>query len=366
MKAEFKKMLQVLPFFFRSVAREADHKKLTQHIIELNQEKNIQGIIQRVSACLKNILNYRLFAFVLQNKNGIDVWLDPRMYRKSLEAVLMEDFHLPTDSAITYLNTNIDHDECEQQFNLEHLVSYDLYEGSCIGRVYMLPNRNTPLHHDEIVHMLLKSAEIALSKQMNIDDLTNAATRDPLTGCYNRREFDQQIENAVAASKRHNTALSLFMLDIDHFKHVNDTYGHQAGDVVLKKVADLIQQNVRTHDILARYGGEEFIAVLPAAEKKEAIALAERLRHKIERTVIPTDSGNIRITASFGISSLPLSEQMSNGSDIQALIEEADSMLYKAKRNGRNTVMPGQLKLFNKNEIRQPHHQVASNEVGMR
>ena len=261
-------MLQVLPFFFRSVAREADHKKLTRHIIELNQENSIQGIIQRVSACLKNILNYRLFAFVIQNKNGIDVWLDPRMYRKSLETVLMKDFHLPTDSAITYLNTNIDHDTCEQQFDLDHLVSYDLYEGHCIGKIYMLPHRNTPLHHDEIVHMLLKSAEIALSKQMNINELTSAATRDPLTGCYNRREFDQQIENAVASSKRHNTDLSLFMCDIDHFKHVNDTYGHQAGDVVLKKVADLIQQNMRTHDIFARYGGEEFIAVLPATEKK--------------------------------------------------------------------------------------------------
>lgn len=346
MKADFKKLFHVLPLFFGSAARERDHKKLTRHIIDLNQENSARGIIQSVSACLKDILGYRLFAFVIQKECGIDVWLDPRMYRKSLESVLLTDFNLSTDDDITYLNHNLQNDPCELEFDLDQLVYYDLCEGTCIGRIYMLPNRNAPSHHDEIVHMLLKSTGIALAKQMNIDELTNAATRDPLTGCYNRREFERQIKNAVAASKRHNSDLSVFMFDIDHFKKVNDTYGHQAGDMVLKAVAELVQRNMRTHDILARYGGEEFIAVLPSTEKREAIELAERLRKKIEKSVVSAEGKDIRITASFGISCLTSSYNVTDGSDITSLIEEADSMLYKAKRNGRNAVMPGRLTLL--------------------
>lgn len=347
MKVELTKLFHILPFFLTAAARETDHRKLTRHIINLNQQNSTQGIIHEVSVCLKEILNYRLFAFVIQRDRGIDVWLDPRMYRKSLESVLMEDFRLHSDSAINYMNHTFHPDEKEQELTLESLVSYDMNEKNCQARIYMLPDRNTPSHHDEIVHMLLKSAGIALSKQINIDQLTDAATLDPLTGCYNRREFENQIKKAIASAKRHQLPLSLFMFDIDYFKKVNDTYGHQAGDEVLKEISKLMKENIRSNDMLARYGGEEFVAILPSTEKREAMELADRLRQKIENIVIKTTSHRIRITASFGVAGLAPSCKMPETAYMDSLIEEADSMMYKAKLNGRNTVMPGLIQISN-------------------
>ncbi|MBF0257470.1 MAG: GGDEF domain-containing protein [Desulfamplus sp.] len=340
MKVELTKLFQMLPFLFNAAIKNADHKKLTRHIINLNQQNSVQGIINEMSVCLKEILNYRLFAFVIQRETGIDVWLDPRMYRKSLESVFIQDFNLSGDSEINYLNHTFQSDEKEHEFSLENLVSYLLDEQKCQGKIYMLPNRNMPDYHDDIVGMILKSTGIALSKQINIEHLTNAATLDPLTGCYNRREFEEQIRKNIASAKRHQTPLSVFMFDIDHFKKVNDTYGHQAGDKVLQHVSNIVKKNIRTGDILARYGGEEFIAILPSTGKKEAMELSERLRQQIEDQSIVTESGEIWVTASFGISSLASSNKQADSADMLKLIEDADTMMYKAKLNGRNTIMP--------------------------
>ncbi|MBF0302572.1 MAG: GGDEF domain-containing protein [Desulfamplus sp.] len=345
MKFAFKKLFQILPLFFNTAASNSDHNKLAQHIINLNQQNSIKGIINEMAVCLKEILNYRLFAFVIQRNLGVDVWLDPRMYKKSLELVFIQDFHLSGESEINYLNHTFNSNEQEYQFDLENLVSYILDEENCHGKIYMLTKKNMASYHDNIVAMILKSTAIALSKQINIDILTSAAAIDPLTGCYNRREFEEQMRKTIASAKRHKNKLSVFMFDIDHFKKVNDTYGHQAGDVVLQRVSDVVRNDMRTGDILARYGGEEFIAILPSTGKQEAIELAERLRDKIEEQIIVTDAGTIKVTASFGIASLEPSYERPDSADMLKLIEEADSMMYKAKLNGRNTVMPGLIQL---------------------
>lgn len=352
MKVEFKRLFRILPLFFNAAAKNADHEKLTQHIINLNQQNSVPGIINEMAVCLKDILNYRLFALVIQrdltiteHDADIDVWLDPRMYRKSLESVFIHDFNLSGKSKINYLNHTFDHDEKEQKFSLENLVSYTLDEDNCQGKIYMLPNRDMPEYHDDIVTMILKSTGLALSKQINIEMLTNAATIDPLTGCYNRREFEDQLRKNLASAKRQQTTLSVFMFDIDHFKRVNDNYGHPAGDAVLQRVSRIVKNNIRTGDILARYGGEEFIAILPSTGKREAMELADRLRQNIEEQIIITDAGTIRVTASFGIASLNPSYERPDSSDMTKLIEDADSMMYKAKLNGRNTIMPGLIQL---------------------
>lgn len=346
MRVEFTKLFKILPLFFNSAARSALHEKLTRHIINLNQQNSVPGIINEMSLCLKEILNYRLFAFAIKRDRGIDVWLDPRMYRKSLESVFIHDFLLSGESEINYLNHTFNNGEKEDQFSLENLVSYIICEEECQGKIYMLPDMNMPEYQDDIVPMIMKSTAIALSKQINIERLTNAATIDPLTGCYNRREFEEQMVKSIATAKRHKTPLSVFMFDIDHFKRVNDTYGHRAGDAVLQSVSAMVRNNIRTGDILARYGGEEFIAILPSTGKREAMELADRLRQKIEGQNIITESGTIRVTASFGITSLENSYQQPDSEDMVKLIESADAMMYKAKLNGRNTIMPGLIQLL--------------------
>lgn len=352
MKVEFTRLFQILPLFFNVAARNTDYTKLMRHIINLNQQNSVQGIINAMALCLKDILNYRLFAFVIQRDISItqsdahiDVWLDPKMYRKSLESVFINDFNLSGESQMNYLNQTFEDYEKEQEFGLENLVSYILDEESCQGKIYMLPSRDMPEYHDDIVSIILKSTGVALSKQVNIQRLTDAATIDPLTGCYNRREFEEQIKKNIANAKRVQSTLSLLMFDIDHFKRVNDTYGHQVGDTVLKIVSKVVKNSIRTGDILSRYGGEEFIVILPSTSKLDAIELADRLRKKIENQIISTDAGVVNITASFGIASLSSSCERADADDMLNLIEDADSMMYKAKLNGRNTVMPSLIQL---------------------
>ncbi len=329
----------LLSAFFGTAARQSDHRRLTQYIVTLNQKENPEEIISEASLCLKDILDYRLFAFVIKTETGIDVWLDPRMYKKSLESIIIKDFAITATSDINYMNHQFHSDETEWEYSMENLTSYDLMEKNYQAKIYMLPNRTMLNYHDEIVNIILKSTGTSISRQMNIARLTDAAAIDPLTGCYNRREFESQIKRSVADATRHKKALSVFMFDIDHFKAVNDTYGHPAGDKVLKEIAALVNHNMRQGDTLSRYGGEEFIAILPETDKQKAMELADRLRHKIETREIETNKGLVRVTASFGVA------QLNPHTEGSRLIQDADCMLYKAKRNGRNTVMPGLIKI---------------------
>lgn len=327
-------------FVFGAASRQSDHQRLVQYIVALNQRNSPEDIIAEASCCLKDILNFRLFAFVFNASSGIDVWLDPKMYKKSLESVVINDFQISDKAEINYLNHTFEDQDTEKTFSMNNLVSYDLQEEAYQAKIYMLPGHRMLGHHDEIVNVILKSTAIAIARQKNIARLTNAASMDPLTGCYNRREFDVQINRHSASAIRHNSALSLFIFDIDHFKRVNDSYGHQAGDQVLQQVVSVVQANIRTGDVLARYGGEEFVVILPETSLTEAVELADRLRKRISRELIKTRSGVIAVTASFGVA------ELSGSSALSRLVQDADEMLYRAKETGRNRVMPAPKAIF--------------------
>ncbi len=162
--------------------------------------------------------------------------------------------------------------------------------------------------------------------------LYEASVKDFLTGCFTRRYLMENLEREFALSVRHRSNLALLILDIDHFKSINDTHGHLAGDYVLARVAEIIQRTLRCEDLLARYGGEEFVVVarnLPPAGLK---MLAERLRLLIAAEPFDFQGTKIAVTASIGASS---TSARSYG-DVAALCQDADDMLYRAKRNGRN------------------------------
>ncbi|RLC04539.1 MAG: GGDEF domain-containing protein [Deltaproteobacteria bacterium] len=338
------RIVTLFSIIFKVAQRQADHKKLTRHIVALNKQQSSTGIINEVALCLKDLLNYRLFAFVIQKEKGMDIWLDPGMYKKSLEDIIVKDFRVENRESLTYLNHTFHSDNTEEKFNMKNLVFYESNEENCLLRLYMLPDKNNYGYHDEIVNLVLQGCSTALSRQVKIEDLTDAAVIDPLTGCYNRREFENQLKRNIAGAIRHKYDLSMFMLDLDHFKKINDTYGHLAGDKVLQEVAALLQKNMRTGDILARFGGEEFIAILPETDKIKAMELADRLRIKISSKIIVHNDDTIKVTASFGVS------ELDRRADMTKIIQDADTMLYKAKLNGRNTVMPGLMKIISHKE----------------
>lgn len=334
------RMKPLLSIIFRVAQTHADHRKLTRHIVELNKKQTPKDIINEVAVCFKEILDYRLFAFVLKKEKGVDVWLDPRMYRKSLEKIILKDFGIENKDSLTYLNQSFHPDEKEERFDLNDLTFYEIKEENCYSKIYMLSQKNKVAYHDEVVNLILQGCSSALSRQLKIENLTDAAVIDPLTGCYNRREFENQLKRNIAGATRHQNKMSVFMFDLDHFKKINDTYGHLAGDKVLQEVSGLVRKNMRTGDILARYGGEEFIAILPETDKTKAMELADRLRVKILNKSIVHDGNTINVTASFGVS------ELNRNTDMTWIIQDADTMMYKAKLNGRNTVMPGVIRVM--------------------
>jgi diguanylate cyclase (GGDEF)-like protein/PAS domain S-box-containing protein len=164
--------------------------------------------------------------------------------------------------------------------------------------------------------------------------MAEMALRDALTGLYNRRSFDDNLSNEIDRFKRYGRVFSLLMLDIDHFKKVNDTYGHQTGDDVLKEVAKQIVSAIRKNDYAARYGGEEFTVVLPETDRTAAVELAERIRKAVETAAIGIPDGQtIHCTVSIGVAAVDA------GKDALLLVKEADAQLYKAKAQGRNRVV---------------------------
>jgi diguanylate cyclase (GGDEF)-like protein len=161
------------------------------------------------------------------------------------------------------------------------------------------------------------------------EKLQNMANTDQLTGAYNRHKFLECLDYEVSRVQRNNTSLSLVMLDIDHFKRINDTYGHTTGDSVLKELVRLIRDNLREVDILTRWGGEEFLILAPDTNKLAATTLAERLRQAVKEHDFP-EAGSV--TISLGVA------QYSRKESVDELVSRVDEHMYLAKQSGRNRV----------------------------
>lgn len=164
--------------------------------------------------------------------------------------------------------------------------------------------------------------------------LYESATRDGLTGVYNRRYFVEALEKDYSHAVRHGSPLAVVLLDIDHFKKINDTHGHPAGDTVLQAVSNLIQPSVRKDDVFCRIGGEEFVILMRDTGLPGAKIFAERLRERIEKEVFKASDTEIPLTVSLGVAALDPDRH----EDAHALVAEADEYLYQAKGSGRNRV----------------------------
>ena len=190
------------------------------------------------------------------------------------------------------------------------------------------------LERDRLVadHFLKQAAaliQLAALKRFNEKN----AIRDGLTGLHNRRHFQEQLVKEESRSQREGTPLSLIMLDIDHFKRVNDTHGHPAGDAVLKEVARVFQSAVRKGDMVCRYGGEEFVGILPVCPPQEAREVAERVRKAVEAIPVTPAVFPVSVTVSAGVATFP-----QPFSSLTGLLRGADEALYAAKSKGRNRV----------------------------
>lgn len=190
-----------------------------------------------------------------------------------------------------------------------------------------------PFNQQELMYRTRTGKRIIRLKQKILE----LARTDALTGFLNRRALMERMEQEIERSMRENNPFSLILSDIDYFKKVNDTFGHQAGDLVLRKFSHQLTTVTRPYDFVGRYGGEEFVACLPGAGLFQAESIAERMRKQVEEMTImlPDDSGPVRITASFGVASL----RMKSDETSDLIIKRADDALYRAKDDGRNRVL---------------------------
>jgi diguanylate cyclase (GGDEF)-like protein len=158
--------------------------------------------------------------------------------------------------------------------------------------------------------------------------------RDPLTGLYNRRQLEEGLHREVLRARRIGAGVGVMAIDVDHFKRVNDTLGHEVGDIALRGIAEVLASCVREEDIACRAGGEEFVIILPGTGKTALRSRADALRKTIEQARIPAGDGTLKLTVSIGLASFP-----SYGDSGQAVLRAADVALYKAKATGRNRVI---------------------------
>ncbi len=185
----------------------------------------------------------------------------------------------------------------------------------------------------DLLNSFAATATAALQNATLYAEVQRLATTDPVTEQYNRRKFFELGELEMHRARRFHNALSAIMLDLDNFKEINDSFGHGAGDQVLRVVAQRCRASIRVVDILGRYGGDEFAILLPGADLREAREIAERIRLGVIQSLVPTDRGAVSVSISLGIAQ---SRQETEG--LSLLLARADAALYAAKQSGRNTV----------------------------
>jgi diguanylate cyclase (GGDEF)-like protein len=224
-------------------------------------------------------------------------------------------------------------DEETQIRGLGALKIFPLTAGDRILGTLVAGSRKKALDQD-VLRMLevmaIQAAQAVLRAQL-FEQMERMATTDGLTSLLNHRTFQSKADEYLAQSKRYQRKVSLILTDIDHFKSVNDTYGHPTGDAVLRGVAKILRDKARDTDIVARYGGEEFAIIMPETDAKGAQVIAERIREAVKAEVFQTEMGPLKVTLSLGIATGP-----DYGYEKQQLIDLADQCLYHAKRHGRN------------------------------
>ncbi len=215
----------------------------------------------------------------------------------------------------------------------EHIIPF-IFEGHLLGGVAFFSKDKVDYKENPFYETFKNELSTILKMKYLYSEVEILSVTDGLTGLYNRRHFEYNIEREFLRAKRYKNDLSIAILDIDFFKNVNDTYGHQYGDFVLKEVANLMKDSFRKTDMLYRYGGEELVIIMPETSLENAAIPAERLREKISKNNFIYNDIKIKLTVSIGISTMD--ERFSNQKEI---VETADRALYNAKQTGRNKVV---------------------------
>lgn len=289
----------------------------------------------------KNIETRKMLQNILNNQSGLVMLTDFESISYCSKSFL-EFFHLNDISELFFRYDSITglfikHENYLHGNNKEEFLSA-FKNAKAIKKIVLMVGRTltpkafhidiNPIKMSEKESYIVTLTNISIMQEKNIE-ISYKAYTDTLTGVYNRNKFEEVFEYESTRNKRYNEPLTIAVMDIDHFKKFNDTYGHLVGDEVLKSMAETINENVRRSDLFARWGGEEFVLIMPKTDLQQAKTLCEKLRKLIESNEHKIAG---KITCSFGVT------QYEQGDDMRSVFRRSDEALYNAKANGRNRV----------------------------
>jgi diguanylate cyclase (GGDEF)-like protein len=330
-----------------SIEVEERYRREKMNILELDFLKNLQRMIGETEdsstvlgntfTLLKNFLDFEYYAALILQKGEINIQVYPSLEGNkellaSIASVLLKK--------LPYTNTNQKQKVILQGTIEEIEFVSDANEASAIcdlstvNKVYGYAGlfRKAPFDVQEelIFSRFCSHIALTLEKIRLFNEIKMLSIHDGLTGVFNHAYVIKEVDSEIERAKRYNVGFSLILLDVDNFKEVNDSYGHLAGDFVLKSMSGLIEKTLRAIDIVGRYGGEEFIIILPQTDLENACIASERLRQAVEATTFSYDENMIQITISLGVTTYR------SGRNTQGLVKIADDNLYKAKNGGKN------------------------------
>jgi two-component system cell cycle response regulator len=254
---------------------------------------------------------------------------------KTIKDAFAKDIDRQTEDIKIEIISGMEYNTKKMQMPFSIIQTLNIHKER-LGNISVFNDREYSINNKNTLATIGKDLAVVVKLMLLYEENERLSITDGLTKVHNRRYFNAQIEKEFEKAKRYNSKLTLIMLDIDHFKLLNDTYGHQQGDMVLIHLARILKDNVRNIDLIARYGGEEFAVLMSGSDKKEGAIVAEKLRKKIEAYPFPAlqkGAGPLKSTISLGVAEY--SADMNSTDD---LIKSADSVLYKAKEDGRNRV----------------------------
>ncbi len=303
----------------------------------LDKESVLEMIIDKARSLLKS--EHAAILLIDESRRVTDFLTTMGPPPGECKTKLVGTFKKVVNELTTIRTADIQEDPAFSGFPPEHpqiksvLMVPMILRGESIGVIVAVNKKNDQFNDndEDLILNLAFHSSLAIEKVQFHREILKMASTDGLTGLNNHRTFQERLQQEIERARRFDTPLSLLMIDIDRFKKFNDTYGHTQGDEVLKIIAGILKDNVRSIDFVARYGGEEFAVILPQVDLEGALVVAERIRRSAENYELVFNGHKERVTLSIGVATYP-----DDASNREELIDHADKALYLAKRTGRN------------------------------
>ncbi len=309
--------------YILSIFSDKDDVGVEKLLSQAKNAKNCEDFFKKVGTILTTMLT------VHQTRSELEQVSENNTSLKQFTTGMIAEMN----NATKKIESGIKQKKVEQHFG--HNIQEDLAETIDKGKELEEHYLKKEMELEKLLELQRKDFEHSLEElQQRLIESEKVSYTDPLTGAFNRRAYDEKIVEFVEDALKKGDACSFAMIDIDHFKKINDTYGHQVGDQVLKAMANIAMDNIKHADFLARYGGEEFALILPKTTYANAKGLVEAIRQCIEDAEFTIRGNPVKITASFGLAEV-LTHKVKKPEDLVAI---ADKALYKAKSTGRNKV----------------------------